>query len=56
VTAAFEEGARAAARARGFDALPIIRFAADFEELDDAAMRAGFVARLPEIMRGLQRD
>jgi hypothetical protein len=56
VTAAFEAGARAAARARGFDELPIITFAADFEEQDDAAMRAEFAARLPEITRGLQRD
>ena len=55
VTTAFEAGARAAARARGFESLPIVTFAADFEERDEAAMRAEFAARLPEITRGLQR-
>ena len=55
VTAAFEAGARAAARARGFGALPIVVFAADFEERDEAAMRAEFTTRLPEITQALQR-
>lgn len=55
VTAAFEAGARAAARARGFESLPIVTFAADFEERDAAAMFAEFTERLPEISRGLRR-
>lgn len=56
VTSAFEAGARAAARARGFEHLPIITFATDFEEHDDTAMRVEFTARLPEITSGLRRD
>ena len=55
VTAAFEAGARATARARGFDTLPIVTFAADFEERSDDDQRAELAARLPEIVRGLRR-
>lgn len=56
VTAAFEAGARATARARGFDTLPIVAFAADFEERSPAEQRAEFAARVPEILRALRRD
>lgn len=55
VTAAFEAGARATARARGFTTLPILTFEADFEERSDAEQRAVLVARLPELRAALAR-
>jgi hypothetical protein len=55
VTAAFEAGARATARARGFAALPILVFDADLEERDEDERRAAFVARLPELRAALAR-
>ena len=55
VTAAFEAGARAAARARGFVDLPIITVPAALEERADVAMHAAFAAQLPEITCGLLR-
>lgn len=55
VTAAFEAGARATARARGFTTLPILVFDADLEERDDAAQRAALAARLPELHAALAR-
>lgn len=55
VTTAFEAGARATARARGHDDLPIFVFDADLESLDDDAQRAAFAARLPELLAALVR-
>jgi len=55
VTAAFEGGARAAARARGFSSLPIVVLAADLEERTDADVRAEWRRRLPEVVEGLAR-
>jgi hypothetical protein len=55
VTAAFEAGARATARARGYDALPIIVLDADVETRDPAAQRAALAARLPELHAALAR-
>lgn len=55
VTAAFEAGARATARARGFDALPILVFDADLETRGPAAQRAALAGRLPELHAALAR-
>lgn len=55
VTAAFEAGARATARARGFERLPIVTFAADLEELADEVLRVALGTRLDEIEQGLRR-
>lgn len=56
VTAAFEAGARAAARARGFDGLPILVFDADLEVLDPDAQRAAIEARLPDVLAAIARS
>ena len=56
VTAAFEAGARATARARGFDSLPIVAFPADFEERSVAEQKVVFAAVVSEIERSVQRD
>lgn len=55
VTAAFEAGARATATARGFAELPIVTFAADFEERPVVDQHREFAARAAEIVRGLHR-
>ncbi len=53
VTAAFEAGARATARARGLPELPIVVLPADLEERDDDAVDAELRRRLPDLLREL---
>jgi hypothetical protein len=49
VTENFAPLARAAARARGADELPIVVLPADFDDWDDAAIRATVRTRLASI-------
>lgn len=53
VTAPFEAVARAAAASRGLTDLPIVVFPAGFDDLDDAAVNALVVERLPVMLAGL---
>ena len=56
VTEPFERVARSSAIARGYGKLPIIVLPADFDDLDDARVRAVIAERVDEVEAALTRS
>ena len=55
VTEPFERVARSSALARGYGKLPIIVMPSDFDDLDDARLRAVIADRIDEVEAALLR-